>query len=204
VTISNLGANSLQGDSQFCRILELMGCHVIQTETTTTLTGPKQLQAISHEIDMNTMTDTFMTLACVAVFARGRTQIRNISNQRLKECNRIKAMVTELQKCGIIASETDTGLDIEGNNNQNIAQSTVIHCYDDHRIAMSFSIVASRSRKLVIDDKRCVDKTYPEFWLHLEKVFGFKVLSPTLISRGIVTSNKGKQYFSPLMSYILL
>lgn len=198
VTISNLGANSLQGDSQFCRILELMGCHVIQTETTTTLTGPKQLQAISHEIDMNTMTDTFMTLACVAVFARGRTQIRNISNQRLKECNRIKAMVTELQKCGIIALETDTGLDIEGNNNQNIAQSTVIHCYDDHRIAMSFSIVASRSRKLVIEDKRCVDKTYPEFWLHLEKVFGFKVLSPTLISRGIVTSNKGKQYFSAL------
>lgn len=195
ITINNLGRNSLQGDSQFCRILERMGCHVIQTETTTTLTGPTHLQAITDEIDMNTMTDTFMTLACVAIFAHGRTQIRNISNQRLKECNRIKAMVTELQKCGIIVTETDTGLDIEGNYNQNIEESASIHCYDDHRIAMSFSIVASRGKKIRITDKRCVDKTYPQFWQDLEKTFGFKVFSPKLLPYEIVTTNKSKSYF---------
>lgn len=192
VTVTNLGTKSSQGDSQFCKILELMGCHVTQTESTTTVTGPKQLQAIPLEIDMNTTTDTFMTLACVAVFACGRTQIRNIANQRFKECNRIKAMVTELQKCGIIASETDTGLDIEGNNNENITQSAVIHCYNDHRIAMAFAIVASRGNKICIADKRCVDKTYPEFWLHLEKVFSFKVSSPALVSSEIIKSVKSK------------
>ncbi|CAF1074690.1 unnamed protein product [Didymodactylos carnosus] len=190
VTVANIGSNSLQGDSQFCRILEMMGCHVTQTETTTTLTGPEQLQAIADEIDMNKMTDTFMTLACVAVFAHGRTRIRNISNQRLKECNRIEAMVTELQKCGISASEVETGLDIEGINNHNIEQSAIIHCYDDHRIAMSFSIVSSRCKNISIDDKCCVDKTYPEFWLQLEKVFGFKVTSPMLILDETVLNTK--------------
>jgi pentafunctional AROM polypeptide len=193
VTLSNIGYNSLQGDSQFCRILELMGCHVIQTETTTTLTAPQQLIAISHDIDMNTMTDTFMTLACVAAFAQGRTKIINISNQRLKECNRIQAMVTELQKCGINATETETGLDIEGNNNQNITKSSLIHCYDDHRIAMSFSIIASRAKNLIIDDKRCVDKTYPQFWIDLDKVFNLKAVSPTLVSSDILTINKSNK-----------
>jgi pentafunctional AROM polypeptide len=192
VTVANIGSNSLQGDSRFCRILEMMGCRVTQTETTTTLTGPKQLQAITQEIDMNSMTDTFMTLACVAVFAHGLTQIRNISNQRLKECNRIEAIVAELRKCGIKASETDTGLDIEGNNNEDIEKSAAIHTYDDHRIAMSFSIVASRARRLRINDKRCVDKTYPEFWLHLNKVFGLKVISPSLISHETVENIKSK------------
>ena len=192
VTISNIGQNSLQGDSQFCKVLELMGCHVIQTETTTTLTGPQELRAIPHEIDMNSMTDTFMTLAAVAVFAHGTTQITNIANQRLKECNRIKAMVDELNKCGINAMETDTGLNIQGNSNQDITQSALIHCYDDHRIAMSFSIVASRGKNIIISDKRCVDKTYPEFWLHLEKVFHLKVLSPTLISSNTLSNIQNK------------
>lgn len=196
ITISNLGYNSLQGDSQFYKILQLMGCHVIQTETTTTLTGPKELKAINDEIDMNTMTDTFMTLACVAVFARGKTKIRNISNQRLKECNRIKAMVTQLQKCGIIATESETGLDIEGINNENTIQSTFIHCYDDHRIAMSFSILATRINTICITDKRCVDKTYPEFWLDLEKTFAFKVVSPISISNEIIINTKSNLYFN--------
>lgn len=180
VTILNIGQTSLQGDSQFFRLLQLMGCQVQQTDTTTTLTGPQQLNAIQYEIDMNSMTDTFMTLAAVASFACGTTRIINIENQRLKECNRIEAMVNELNKCGIDAQETSTGLTIQGNNNQNLTQSASIHCYDDHRIAMSFAIIASRAPFITIEDKHCVDKTYPQFWLDLKKTFDFDVISPTL------------------------
>ena len=194
VTVENVGSDSLQGDAQFYTVLQQMGCSVSQTLTTTTVRGPdyhkgEKLKAIT--IDMDSMTDTFMTLAAVAVFAEGTTRITNIANQRVKECNRLAVTVSELLKCGVKAAESETGMDITGLgltdsalqvaalHVQNLPNArAVIECHDDHRIAMSFALVGTRIPGIVLDEKRCVDKTYPEFWEDLSKIFKVGTYAP--------------------------
>ena len=97
-TIQNIGSASLQGDAKFAKeVLERMGCRVVQTSTETTVQGPPigQLKAV-EEIDMEEMTDAFLTATVLAAAANGKTRILGIANQRVKECNRIKAMIDEL------------------------------------------------------------------------------------------------------------
>ena len=97
-TISNIGSASLQGDAKFAKeVLEVMGCKVVQTATETTVQGPPigELKAI-EEVDMTEMTDAFLTATVLAAVAQGKTRILGIANQRVKECNRIKAMIDEL------------------------------------------------------------------------------------------------------------
>lgn len=97
-TIQNIGSASLQGDAKFAKeVLEKMGCQVVQTETETTVQGPPigQLKAI-EEVDMEEMTDAFLTATALAAVAHGKTRILGIANQRVKECNRIRAMIDEL------------------------------------------------------------------------------------------------------------
>ena len=171
VTVDNVGSDSLQGDSKFCDVLRRMGCTVTQSSMTTTVKGPQRVGELrAVDIDMDAMTDTFMTLAAVAAFATGTTRITNIANQRVKECNRLQVMVEELTKCGVVARETETGMDIEGKGGADWTlgdREVIIDCHDDHRIAMSFSLISVKVAGVVMDDKRCVDKTYPEYWDHL-------------------------------------
>jgi pentafunctional AROM polypeptide len=184
VTVTNMGSRSLQGDSQFYRLLEKMGCEVSQTETTTTVKGPpegKLLRAI--DVDMSSLTDTFMTICALAAVAEGTTSIRNISNQRVKECNRIEAMVNEFKKLGVIARELPDGIQVEGVAGQVEKihpEGVSIHCYNDHRIAMSFAVLGCKVSGILISDKDCVDKTYPEFWLDIEKRLGIQLDSPSV------------------------
>jgi len=107
-TIQNIGSASLQGDAKFAKeVLEKMGCYVVQTPTETTVQGPPigQLKAI-EEVDMEEMTDAFLTATALAAVAQGKTRILGIANQRVKECNRIKAMIDELGKW-LISYELD-------------------------------------------------------------------------------------------------
>jgi len=97
-TINNIGTSSLQGDAQFAKeVLEKMGCTIKQTEYQTTVQGPPigSLKAI-EEVDMETMTDAFLTATAVAAVSSGKTRILGIANQRVKECNRIRAMIDQL------------------------------------------------------------------------------------------------------------
>ena len=97
-TIQNIGSDSLQGDAKFAKeVLEKMGCNVVQSAAETTVKGQqgRQLKGL-EEIDMETMTDAFLTASVLAAVAEGKTRIVGIANQRVKECNRIKAMVDEL------------------------------------------------------------------------------------------------------------
>jgi pentafunctional AROM polypeptide len=97
-TIDNIGTASLQGDAKFAKeVLEKMGCKVTQTEAETTVQGPPigQLKAI-EEVDMEIMTDAFLTATAIAAVASGKTRILGIANQRVKECNRIRAMIDQL------------------------------------------------------------------------------------------------------------
>ena len=155
-----------------------MGCIVVQTETSTTVTGPKSLKPIG-EIDMESMTDAFMTAAVLAAVANKDgeciTKINGIANQRVKECNRIEAMITEFKKLGIEASELTDGLQIHGIAKVDLKYPAHgIYSYDDHRIAMSFSVLscAYQGEGPIITQKVCVEKTWPGWWDQLKHNLG--------------------------------
>ncbi|KAJ3416680.1 3-dehydroquinate dehydratase (3-dehydroquinase) [Chytridiales sp. JEL 0842] len=185
VTVTNIGSKSLQGDAQFAvKVLKEMGCTVEQTETRTTVRGPKVLLPIPS-IDMETMTDAFLTASVLAAVAQGGqgeniTKIHGIANQRVKECNRIAAMVEQLAQFGVTASELPDGIQIHGMNRANLkAPKNGVKCYDDHRIAMSFSIlscVMPGEKRAVVLEKKCVEKTWPSWWDTLEKKLSVKLV----------------------------
>ena len=167
VTVHGVGSESLQGDAGFCALLRDMGCAISQTADATTVVGPRELHGI--DVDMGSLTDAFMTAVAVAVYAKGTTRISGIANQHVKECDRIAAMVDELAKCGVTARNLPDGIEVDGVGQFGLPQLKVpalIECYDDHRIAMSFAVVSVCVEKgmVVITDKDCTDKTYPEFW----------------------------------------
>ena len=103
-TIENIGSASLQGDAKFAKeVLERMGCKVVQTATETTVQGcPKGTLKAIEEVDMEEMTDAFLTATALAAVASGKTRILGIANQRVKECNRIKAMIDQLGEYTIV------------------------------------------------------------------------------------------------------
>ncbi|MBW0477920.1 hypothetical protein O181_017635 [Austropuccinia psidii MF-1] len=190
LTLETIGSSSLQGDAQFAKkVLEPMGCQVVQTEKQTKVIGPKSVRDLRQlgEIDMEQMTDAFLT-ACVMFSVAGQptkdqenfTKIVGIANQRVKECNRIAAMVKELSKMGIQAEELEDGIKVFGASVETLAEggaNTVIHCYDDHRIAMAFSVLGTvpGSKGLTLNEKRCVEKTWPSWWDDLNGKLGIEL-----------------------------
>ncbi|KAJ3811421.1 Shikimate dehydrogenase [Lentinula lateritia] len=176
-TIQNIGSSSLQGDAKFAReVLERMGCEVNQTATETTVQGPPigQLKAV-EEIDMEVMTDAFLTATVLAAVANGKTRIIGIANQRVKECNRIRAMIDELAKFGVSTNELDDGLEVFGKSVEELRKGVSVHCYDDHRVAMAFSVLASLVPGTILEEKRCVEKTWPNWWDDLQNKIGLEV-----------------------------
>jgi pentafunctional AROM polypeptide len=174
-TVPNIGSQSLQGDARFAvEVLRPMGCSVQQTEYSTTVTGPKlgNLKCLPH-VDMETMTDAFLTATALAAVAPGKTQITGIANQRVKECNRILAMKDQLAKFGVQCNELDDGIEIIGRSLQDIHVPEVgIHCYDDHRVAMSFSVLSIVAPgPTLITERECVGKTWPGWWDTLSQSF---------------------------------
>lgn len=182
-TIPNIGSESLQGDARFAiSVLRPMGCEVVQTTYKTIVTGPPRgkLQPIP-EVDMEPMTDAFLTASVLAAVAQGpggnNTAIIGIGNQRVKECDRIAAMVRELSKFGVLARELEDGIQITGIDPDRLkTPENGVFCYDDHRIAMSFGVLAcALSNPVLILDKHCVEKTWPNWWDVLETNFGVPV-----------------------------
>lgn len=173
-TIPNIGSSSLQGDARFAvDVLKPMGCTVEQTATSTTVTGPPigELKALPH-VDMEPMTDAFLTASVVAAVAndpKQTTQITGIANQRVKECNRILAMVDELAKFGVHAHELPDGIEIQGIDYKDLKTPSIekrgIETYDDHRVAMSFSLLAGLCKEpVLIQERHTTGKTWPGWW----------------------------------------
>ena len=180
-TITNIGSDSLQGDSRFAvDVLRPMGCRVSQTPQSTTVTGPPKghLKSIKH-VDMEPMTDAFLTASVLAAVANGpngnnATRISGIANQRKKECNRIQAMEDELAKFGVSCSQFEDGIEVIGISYKTLQEAkSGVHCYDDHRIAMSFSVLATATPfPTLIQERECVGKTWPGWWDCLHDKFG--------------------------------
>ena len=158
VTVKGCGTESIQGDSRFAEVLEQMGAKVDWGARQVKLTG-STLNGI--DVDMNQMPDAAMTLAVTALFASGPTAIRNIYNWRVKETERLKAVSTELRKLGAEVEEGQDYLVIHPPTRLKIAS---INTYDDHRMAMSFSLVACGKSSVTICNPDCVSKTFPDYF----------------------------------------
>lgn len=165
ITVEGLSRDSLQGDVKFCECLENMGARVEYGEDSITVEGGP-LRGI--DVDMNEISDTVQTLAVTALFAEGRTSIRNVAHIRHKETDRIAATATELRKLGAVVQESVDGLVIEPRP----LHGAEIDTYNDHRMAMSFALAGLRTPNVVIRDPGCTAKTYPEFFGDLARLVG--------------------------------
>jgi 3-phosphoshikimate 1-carboxyvinyltransferase len=158
VTVEGLGADSIQGDVAFLDVLERMGARVDRGPASTTVSGTGTLRGI--DVDMSDISDTAQTLAAVAVFADGPTRVRGIGFIRRKETDRIAAIVGELRRAGIEASEEDDGFVIVPGGVEPVRFET----HDDHRMAMSLALLGLRVAGIELADPGCVAKTYPAFF----------------------------------------
>ena len=164
VRVDGLGEDSLQGDARFVDILGKMGCRVKKSHDWLEVEGGG-LSGI--DIDMNDTPDVVQTLAPVAAFAKGNTRIRNVKNLRYKETDRITAVVNELKKVGVEAREFEDGIEIIPSP----PHSADISTYNDHRMAMSFALFGLRTKGIKIKNPECVEKTFPDYFERLEKLY---------------------------------
>ncbi|MEC8542000.1 MAG: 3-phosphoshikimate 1-carboxyvinyltransferase [SAR324 cluster bacterium] len=165
ITVIGCGTDSLQGDARFAEIMEMMGAEVQWEPNQITVRGSGNLKGV--DVDMNEMPDAAMTLAVAALFAKGTTAIRNIYNWRLKETERLQAVSSELQKLGATIEEGEDYIIIEPPERLLPAE---IVTYDDHRMAMAFSLAACGGVPITILDPSCVSKTFPDYFDQLSKL----------------------------------
>jgi 3-phosphoshikimate 1-carboxyvinyltransferase len=165
VRITGVGRESLQGDVKFAQALESMGAIVTQSAEWMEAAGPAGgLRAV--DLDLNHIPDAAMTLAVCALFAEGVTTLRNIGSWRVKETDRLSAMATELRKTGAEVEEGPDYLRITPPSllGHTITPNAAIDTYDDHRMAMCFSLLAAGGVPVRINDPGCVAKTFPDYF----------------------------------------
>ncbi len=155
---------TVQGDIRFLDLLEQMGCHVKRENDRVTVCGDG-LSGI--EADMRQMPDMVPTLAAVALFARGKTIIRNVGHLRYKESDRLHAITSEWKRLGGHVEEFPDGLSIVGKRPLNPA---IVDPHNDHRLAMSLAVVGLKTPGVKIRGESCVKKSYPGFWGIWDKI----------------------------------
>lgn len=170
VTVANVPVPSLQGDANLLPYLARMGCGIEQSGGGITVIGPEQLEAI--ELDMGDMPDVAPTLAVVAAFAEGTTIINNIGHLRIKECDRLSAVVSELRKLGVEAEEEPARMIIHGRAKGMGLHGADIETYKDHRMAMCFAVAGLRIPGVRITGEDCVAKSFPDFWERFGRLAG--------------------------------
>ena len=166
VLVKDVHLESLQGDIRFLDILERLGAKIEDTDAGVKLQGPVNGCYNGIDIDLNDCSDQTMTLAALAVFAETPTIIRNIGHIRLQESDRIHAIVTELKKLGITCEETNDSITIY----PGMPQPAEIDTYNDHRMAMAFSLIGLRAEGIVINDPDCTSKTFENYFELLDDV----------------------------------
>ena len=166
IEVKGIGKNSIQGDIKFTEALTLMGAEIQILEESIKASKASTLQAIN--LDCNHIPDAAMTLAVLALFAKGTTKLHNIGSWRVKETDRIKAMATELKKLGAEVVEGEDFIEITPP--LHIKENIEIDTYDDHRMAMCFSLVSLKNIPIIINDPACVNKTFPTYFEVLESI----------------------------------
>lgn len=163
VTITGIGAGSKQGDLGLVSALEAMGCKTALTDSSITLQGG-DLKGI--EIDMDSMPDVVLSIAIAASQASTPTRIYNIANLRVKECDRIHALSSQLQKLGVHVEEGDDWVVIHPST---VINPACVDVFDDHRVAMAFSLLSLLNDGMSLDDYDCVSKSFPNYWKEMQR-----------------------------------
>ncbi len=164
VKVKNLVKNSIQGDEKIIEILEKMGAKIGKGKNFVTCKGEK---LVGVTVDLNNYPDLVPTIAVLGACAKGKTIIKNIEHLKFKETNRIKAIITELRKTGVMVKENKKvkGIEIIGGT----PKQAIIETYNDHRIAMSFALLGLKTR-IVIKNPSCVKKSFPSFFKEFQKI----------------------------------
>ena len=165
VRVTGIGKNSIQGDIRFADVLEAMGATITWHDEYVEVTGAP-LKGIN--MDMNHIPDAAMTIATTALFADGTTTMTNIYNWRVKETDRLNAMATELRKVG---AEVEEGHDYIKVTPPSTIKHAQIDTYNDHRIAMCFSLVALSDTPVTINDPGCTRKTFPDYFTRFASLY---------------------------------
>jgi 3-phosphoshikimate 1-carboxyvinyltransferase len=164
--VQGVGRHSIQGDVRFTEVLENMGAEVAMGEDWIEARGKGKLKAF--DLDMNHIPDAAMTAAVMALFADGPSTLRNIASWRVKETDRIAAMASELRELG---AQVEAGSDfLRISPPSAFKENVLVHTYDDHRMAMSFSLAALGGVPVRIDDPGCVAKTFPDYFNALASI----------------------------------
>lgn len=163
VKVENITRQSVQGDIAFLDVLEKKGCEVQESDNSIIVTCKSALQGL--DIDMRDIPDTAQTLAAIAPFASTPTRIRGIASARVKETDRVSATCTELARLGVKVDEHEDGMTIYPCDE---FKSATVQTYNDHRMAMAFSLVGLRVSGIEIENPGCVSKTFPNFFEVLE------------------------------------
>ena len=190
ITIEGVGLSSIQGDIRFVEAARLMGAHITgEANALRIRRGDWPLKAV--DLDCNHIPDAAMTLAVMALYADGTTTLRNIASWRVKETDRIAAMATECRKLGAMVEE---GADFIRITPPASWRAASIHTYDDHRVAMCFSLAAFNPAGLPvrIEDPKCVGKTFPDYFETLFSVCQTDAARiPVICVDGPTASGKG-------------
>lgn len=165
VRVENISRQSKQGDIAFLDVLKQMGCDVTEGENFIEVTGTESLSGI--DVDMRDIPDTAQTLAAVAPFASSPTRIRGIASARVKETDRVHATCVELARLGVRVEEHEDGMTIHPC--ERFAPATV-QTYNDHRMAMAFSLIGLRVAGVSIENPNCVSKTFPNYFEVLDQL----------------------------------
>lgn len=166
VRVEGVGRNSIQGDVAFAQALEKIGAKITMGDNWIEASAPVGKKLKAFDMDFNQIPDAAMTLAVAALFCDGPCRLTNIGSWRVKETDRIAAMATELRKVGAVVEEGADWLKVTPP--ASLIPNAAIDTYDDHRMAMCFSLVALGGAPVRINDPKCVAKTFPDYF----KVFG--------------------------------
>ncbi|GGA98419.1 3-phosphoshikimate 1-carboxyvinyltransferase [Agarivorans gilvus] len=164
VKVTGVGKKSMQGDVLFADVLAAMGAE-IEWGDDYIIARSGELNAV--DMDMNHIPDAAMTIATTALFAKGTTAIRNVYNWRVKETDRLAAMATELRKVGATVNEGHDFIEVTPPAQ---LKHAAIDTYDDHRMAMCFSLVALSDTPVTINDPKCTSKTFPDYFERLQQL----------------------------------
>ena len=164
VTVRGCGSESVQGDVAFANVMEQMGATVTWAPESITVTRDPEVKLRGVDVDCGKIPDAAMTLAVAALFAEGPTTIRNVYSWRLKETERMKAIVAECTKLGATVEEYEDYCVIHPPEGNRVKEDVVIETYDDHRMAMTFSLAACGGVNVIIDDPGCTAKTFPTYF----------------------------------------
>lgn len=168
VRVEGVGKSSIQGDVKFADVLAQMGAQITWGDTWIEAQAPASGKLTAIDVDLNHIPDAAMTIAIAALFAEGTTTIRNVASWRVKETDRLSAMATELRKVGATVEE---GADyIRITPPATLTSGAEIETYDDHRMAMCFSLVALGGVSVRILDPQCTAKTFPTYFDALESI----------------------------------